>query len=140
MKFATAFDSFLFCFLFCFWCTKSLLDLGVVKREPDLRQTAMVSLASFFRVACIDRLSAESRFPLQYLNMSRNETRDIWPRRLVKRIAVEIKRGDSGDRSAALSALNILGHPSLIPVVVPLIEGKVNIQNYQKKKKKEKRK
>ncbi|XP_045027440.1 uncharacterized protein LOC116919379 [Daphnia magna] len=104
----------------------SLLDLGVVKREPDLRQTAMVSLASFFRVACIDRLSAESRFPLQYLNMSRNETRDIWPRRLVKRIAVEIKRGDSGDRSAALSALNILGHPSLIPVVVPLIEGKVD--------------
>lgn len=102
-----------------------MLDLEAVRREPDLRQTAMVSLASFFRVACIDRLSAETRFPSQYLNMSGNETRDIWPRRLVKRIAVEIIQGDSGDRSAALSAFNILGHPSLIPVIIPLIEGKV---------------
>jgi hypothetical protein len=51
----------------------------------------------------------------------------------VKRIAVEISRGEAGDRSAALSALNILGHPSLIPVVIPLIEGKV--RTYEKRKK-----
>lgn len=103
---------------------KSLLDLRVVRSEPDLRQTAMVSLASFFRMACIDRLSAQSRFPSQYLNMSREE---VWPQRLVARLAVEIRQGESGDRSAALSALNILGHPSLIPVVIPLIEGKVKM-------------
>lgn len=106
----------------------------MVRREPDLRQTAMVSLASFFRVACTDRLSAETRFPSQYLNRTWNAARrDTWPRRFVKRIAVEISRGEAGDRSAALSALNILGHPSLIPVVIPLIEGKV--RTYEKRKK-----
>jgi hypothetical protein len=94
----------------------------------------MVSLASFFRLACIDRLSAEARFPSQYLNITRDGVRgDTWPRRLVKKIAVEITRGDGGDRSAALSALNILGHPSLIPVVIPLIEGKVTIGNRTQK-------
>jgi hypothetical protein len=117
-----------------FHLAKSLLDSKVVRREPDLRQTAMVSLASFFRVACTDRLSAETRFPSQYLNRTWDAgRRDTWPRRFVKRIAVEISRGEAGDRSAALSALNILGHPSLIPVVIPLIEGKV--RTYQKKKK-----
>ena len=106
----------------------------MVRREPDLRQTAMVSLASFFRVACIDRLSAEARFPSQYLNVTRDGARrDTWPRRLVKRIAVEIIEGDAGDRSAALSALNILGHPSLIPVVIPFIEGKVTLDEIEHK-------
>ncbi len=95
----------------------------MVRSEPDLRQTAMVSLASFFRMACIDRLSAETRFPSQYYNVSKDAA---WPKRLVARLAVEIRQGESGDRSAALSALNILGHPSLIPVIIPLIEGKVN--------------
>ena len=102
---------------------KSLMDLEVVRSEPDLRQTAMVSLASFFRMACIDRVSVEARFPSQYYNVSKEED---WPRRLVARLAVEIRQGGSGDRSAALSAFNILGHPSLIPVIIPLIEGKVN--------------
>lgn len=116
---------YLFIIIFIF-VNKSLLDLKVVRSEPDLRQTAMVSLASFFRMACIDRLSAESRFPSQYLNFSSGSRREVWPERLVARLAVEIRDGESGDRSAALSALNILGHPSLIPVVLPLIEGEVN--------------
>lgn len=82
----------------------------------------MVSLASFFRTTCIDQQSAETRFPSQFLDLSID---DAWPKRLVARLAIEILHGESGDRSAALSALNILGHPSLIPVVIPLIEGKV---------------
>jgi hypothetical protein len=51
----------------------------------------------------------------------------------VKRIAVEIIEGDAGDRSAALSALNILGHSSLIPVVIPFIEGKVTLDEIEHK-------
>ena len=103
-----------------------MLDVGPVRREARLRQTAMVSLASFFRTACIDRLAAEARFPLAWPStVTTRKPTDYWPSRLVSRLALEIDVGDSSDRSAALSALNIIGHPSLIPVVIPIIEGKV---------------
>ena len=105
----------------------SLLDVEMVAEEPGLRQTAMVSLASFFRMARIDRLTSETRFPMARLNMTSQES--SWPSRLVDRLSGFLHpRGNitAGDRSAALSALNILGHPSLIPVVLPLIQGRVS--------------
>lgn len=111
----------------------------MIKNNPDLRQTTMVSLASFFRMARIDLQKAEIRFPppryrqLPFFNkhLKRNvSNEDVWPARLVTRLSVYLNSSSSseatdGDRSAALSAFNILGHPSLIPVVIPLIEGKV---------------
>lgn len=106
---------------------QSLLDVEMVAEEPGLRQTAMVSLASFFRMTRIDRLASETRFPIAQLNMTGQET--DWPSRLVSRVSSFLHPdGDNvtaGDRSAALSALNILGHPSLIHAVLPLVEGRV---------------
>lgn len=120
----------------------SLFDIEMVRQEPILRQTAAVSLASFFRMARIDRLTSETRFPAP-TNGTRSKSSkpdgndDIWPARLVGRFTDFLRPSEpgqgqrsntfptAGDRSAVLSALNILGHPSLIPAVLPLIEGKV---------------
>ena len=108
---------------------KSVLDLEMTKHLPTLRQTAMVSLASLLRMACIDQRTSQLRFP-SHLDgpFCRGDARDDLPRRLVHLLSsyLELDKGQ-GDRLAALSALNILGHSSIIPVVIPLIEGKVNI-------------
>jgi len=106
---------------------KSLMELEMVKNSATLRQTLMVSVASLVRMACVDRRKTTIRFPT-HLTGSFCE-RDTLPKQLVDVLAAYlypdgVHRFD-GDRMAALSALNILGHSSLIPVVVPFIEGKV---------------
>ena len=78
----------------------------------------MVSLASFFRILW----TSDTHFPTNFFNSS---SKDEWLTSLVERLSKELQNLDSGDRSAVFSAFNILGHPSLIPKVLPYIEGKV---------------
>ena len=105
----------------------------MVAGDDQLRQTTMVSLASIVRTACIDRHSSSLRFPvLYYGQFCAAGLRDSVPRQLVQLLGRYVdapgpatKANTNGDRMAALSALNILGHASMIPLVVPIIEGKV---------------
>lgn len=106
------------------------MELEMVKSSATLRQTLMVSVASLVRMACVDHRKTTIRFPT-YLKGSfcRDDAADALPKQLVDLLATYLYpdgiQHSDGDRMAALSALNILGHHSLIPVVVPFIEGKV---------------
>lgn len=80
----------------------------------------MVSLASFFR------MFGTSQARVGTHQMFNSSSKDAWSTKLVERLTKELQHSDSGDRSAVFSAFNILGHPSLIPIIVPYIEGKVN--------------
>jgi Lipoprotein amino terminal region len=101
-----------------------------VKSDAVLRQTTMVALASIVRLACIDRKSSETRFPTMRhgSQFCTGVSRDAIPRRLVQLLTPYLSanetRAESGDVMAVLSAFNILGHDSIIDVVVPLIEGR----------------
>ncbi len=97
------------------------MDADPVKSDATLRHTTMVSLAMVLRVACVAPKLVRWSSPFCI-----GRSRDFFPLRLVRRLSdylADTGADGDGDRMAALSALNILGHEALIDVVAPLIDG-----------------
>lgn len=77
-------------------------------------------------MACVNKSEAAARFPVALYGDFCSPYDPLIVNRLVPLLATEISReGSIVDKMVALTALAEIGHESIINVVLPVIEGKV---------------
>jgi hypothetical protein len=106
------------------------------RKQNGLNSTAILSLASLLRVAYVDNASAHDEYPVHIFGRMVPKkfpqlTRELIPT-MGRALNKSINESDSQRAQVFIRALGNIGHPSILPVFEPFLEGQQNVSQFQR--------
>ena len=97
-----------------------------IEADRTIFHVATLAVSKLVHTACVNVTEARTRFPVELYGNFCSADDPVIVSKLVPFLGREISgSGRVEDKMVALTALGEVGHESIIPVVVPVIEGKV---------------
>ena len=101
---------------------------------PDraIFHTTSLAISKLVYTACVNLTEARTRFPVELYGNFCSVNDPIIVSKLVPFLAREFSASRRvEDKMVILTALGEVGHDAIIPVVIPVIEGKVTVESNQ---------
>ena len=96
-----------------------------VQSNKDLKKTALLNVAELMSAACIPAFQTAKRFPTTLMGDFCTEDDSVITQEFLPLLTEYLKESEdkAADLMVALTALGNLGHPDIIPILVPHIRG-----------------
>lgn len=105
-----------------------------VRQQMYLNTTALIAAAKLINMGQVNNDSAHNYYPTHmYGRLSRKNDPFVYQQvlpRLSQELSQAIQQEDSNKAQVYIKAIGILGHPSILPVFAPYLEGKIQVSTY----------
>merc|ERR1719228_3096611 len=107
-----------------------LIRSPVLTSSKLLKANAQLAFATIVRSACISRDDSKAMFPEAMFGKMCSPNDPKITEEYIPYLVADLISSDKSDVQAAIISLNAIGHPAVIPIILPYIEGRVaNEQN-----------
>ncbi|KAK2723052.1 hypothetical protein QYM36_003295, partial [Artemia franciscana] len=97
------------------------------KTERALFYSSLLSTSTLLRMACVNQTEAKARFPTTLYGPFCSPSDPLIVAQFIPLLSHTLRKDSPRmDKFVALTALGNLGHPGIMPVLIPVIEGQVD--------------
>lgn len=109
---------------------------GVVQKQANVNTTALIALTRFLNQAQVNNQSSYNYYPVQSYGRLADRDNQIVTHEVIPYLAQELKQAVKQENTprihVLIRSLGNLGHPQILNVFEPYLEGKVQISDFQR--------